>query len=131
VRKVWHALQREVQEVARSTVERLMSVLDIQGVVRGKRTVTMNPEASQFRPDDMVNWLFMADRSNKLWVSDFICGSTRSGTVHVAFVNDVVALRIVGRRASTLMKTQFVSDALEKAVPKGKTLQNNLLDPLR
>jgi putative transposase len=37
-RKVWHALQREGEEVAHCTVERLMRVLGIKGVFRGKRS---------------------------------------------------------------------------------------------
>jgi hypothetical protein len=40
-------------------------------VVRGKKIVTTNPDSSQPCPDDKVNRLFMADRPNKLWVSDF------------------------------------------------------------
>jgi hypothetical protein len=58
--------------------------------------------------DDKVNRLFIADRPNKLWVSDFTYVQTWSGTVYVAFVIDVFARRIVGWRASTSMKTQFV-----------------------
>ena len=40
----------------------------------------------------------MADRPNKLWVSDFTYVPTWSGTVYVAFVIDVFARRIVGWR---------------------------------
>jgi transposase InsO family protein len=40
---------------------------------------------------DKVNRLFMADRPNKLWVSDFTYVLTWSGTVYVAFVIDVFA----------------------------------------
>jgi hypothetical protein len=58
-----------------------------------------------------MNRLFMADRPNKLWVSDFPYVPTWSGTVYVAFVIDVFARRIVGWRASTSIKTQFVQDA--------------------
>ena len=35
-RKVWHQLRREERAMARSTVERLMKVRGVQGVVRGK-----------------------------------------------------------------------------------------------
>ena len=69
----------------------------------------------------------MVDRSNKLWVSDFTYVSTWSGTVYVAFVIDVYARQIVGWRASTSMKTQFVLDALDQAIWQRKTLNNKSL----
>jgi putative transposase len=123
-RKIWHVLWREREEVARCTVERLMRRLGIKGVLRGKKVITTNPDTSLPCPDDKVNRLFMADRQNKLWVSDFTYVSTWSGTVYVAFVIDVFARRLVGWRASTLMKTQFELDALDQAIWQRKTLDN-------
>jgi putative transposase len=126
-RKIWHVLRREGEDVARCTVERLMRVLGIKGVVRGKKIVTTNPDTSLPCPDDKVNRLFMADRPNKLWVSDFTYVPTWSGTVYVAFVIDVFARRIVGWRASTSMRTQFVLDALDQAIWQRKTADNKSL----
>ena len=126
-RKIWHVLRREGEDVARCTVERLMRGLGIKGVLRGKKVITTNPDTSQPCPDDKVNRLFMADRPNKLWVSDFTYVQTWSGTVYVAFVIDVFARRIVGWRASTSMKTQFVLDALEQAIWQRKTQDNKSL----
>jgi hypothetical protein len=126
-RKIWHVLLRDNQDVARCTVERLMRHLGLKGVLRGKKVITTNPDTSQPCPDDKVNRLFMADRPNKLWVSDFTYVQTWSGTVYVAFVIDVFARRIVGWRASTSMKTQFVLDALEQAIWQRKTSDNKSL----
>ena len=126
-RKIWHVLRRDGQDVARCTVERLMRVLGIRGVVRGKRVVTTNPDTSLPCPDDKVNRLFKADRPNKLWVSDFTYVPTWSGTVYVAFVIDVFARRIVGWRVSTSMTTKFVLDALDQAIWQRKTLDNTSL----
>ena len=70
-RKIWHVLLRQGEDVARCTVERLICTLGIRGVVRDKKGVTTNPDASQPCPDDKVNRLFRADRPNKLRVSDF------------------------------------------------------------
>ncbi len=86
-RKVWHALRREGQDVARCTVERLMGFLGIQGVVRGRRVVTTNPDTSQPCPDDKVNRQFTAERPNQLWVSDFTYVPTWSGVRHWARTN--------------------------------------------
>lgn len=126
-RKIWHVLRREGEDVARCTVERLMRSLGIRGVVRGKRVIPTNPDTSRPCPDDKVNRLFMSDRPNKPWVSDFTYVPTWSGTVDVAFVIDVFARRIVGWRASTSMKTQFVPDALEQAIRQRKTPDNDSL----
>jgi putative transposase len=123
-RKIWHVLRRQGEDAARCTVERLMRSLGIRGVVRGKKVITTNPDTSQPCPDDKVNRLFKADRPNKLWVSDFTYVPTWSGTVYVAFVIDVFARRIVGWRASTSMKTQFVLDALDQAIWQRKTQDN-------
>ena len=142
-RKIWHVLQREGEQVARCTVERLMHSLGIKGVVRGKRVVTTKPDTSLPCPapppgrfalqiacratDDKVNRRFKADRPNKLWVSDFTYVPTWYGTVYVAFVIDVFARRIVGWRVSTSMTTKFVLDALDRAIWQRKTLDNKSL----
>ena len=127
VRKVWHALRRDGMDVARCTVERLMRDMGLQGVVRGKKLVTTQPDSAQPCPDDKVNRAFHAERPNQLWVSDFTYVPTWSGTVYVAFVIDVFARRIVGWRVSTSMTTRFVLDALEQALWQRKPLGNKSL----
>ncbi len=115
-RKVWHVLRREGRDIARCTVERLMQALQIQGVVRGKKMVTTNPDTAQPYPDDKVNRSFVAEMPNQLWVSDFTYVSSWQGMVYVAFVIDVFARKIVGWRVSTSMTTGFVLDALNQAI---------------
>lgn len=113
-RKVWHQLRREGRDIARCTVERLMKVMGLQGVVRGKKVITTYPDAAQPCPDDKVNRAFVAAMPNQLWVSDFTYVSSWQGMVYVAFVIDVFARRIVGWRVSTSMTTGFVLDALNQ-----------------
>jgi transposase InsO family protein len=115
-RKIWHALRREGQDIARCTVERLMKAMEIQGVVRGKKVVTTNPDTAQPCPDDKVNREFVASMPNQLWVSDFTYVSSWQGMVYVAFVIDVFARKIVGWRVSRSMTTGFVLDALNQAI---------------
>lgn len=55
-------------------------------------------------------------RPNQLWVSDFTYVSTWQGGLYVAFVIDVFARRIVGWCVSNGMQTDFVLDALERAL---------------
>jgi transposase InsO family protein len=115
-RKVWHQLRREGHDIARCTVERLMKVMGLQGVVRGKKVTTTNPDTAQPCPDDKVNRAFVADMPNQLWVSDFTYVSSWQGMVYVAFIIDVFARKIVGWRVSTSMTTGFVLDALNQAI---------------
>ncbi len=115
-RKIWHELRREGRDIARCTVERLMKAAKLQGVVRGKKVITTNPDTSQPCPDDKVNRAFTAALPNQLWVSDFTYVSSWQGMVYVAFVIDVFARSIVGWRVSTAMTTSFVLDALNQAI---------------
>lgn len=115
-RKIWHELRRNNHDIARCTVERLMKAMGIQGVVRGQKPITTNPDTSQPCPDDKVNREFTASTPNQLWVSDFTYVSSWQGMVYVAFVIDVFARRIVGWRVSTSMTTGFVLDALNQAI---------------
>jgi transposase InsO family protein len=116
-RKVWLQLRREGFVIARCTVERLMSELEIQGVTRGgaKRRTTI-PDDRQDRPSDLVKRQFVAQRPNQLWVADITFVATWSGFVYVAFVIDVFSRYIVGWRVSRSMQTDLVLDALEQAI---------------
>jgi transposase InsO family protein len=116
VRKVWRQLRREGFNVARCTVQRLMKRLGLRGVIRGKAVRTTVSDANAPCPLDHVRRNFKADRPNALWVSDFTYVSTWQGMIYVAFVIDVFARRIVGWRASSSAKTEFVLDALEQAL---------------
>jgi transposase InsO family protein len=116
VRKVWRQLRRERFDVARCTVERLMKRLGLRGVIRGKKVRTTVSDSSVPCPLDRVNRQFRAERPNALWVSDFTYVSTWQGFVYVAFIIDVFARRIVGWKASSSARTDFVLDALEQAL---------------
>jgi transposase InsO family protein len=114
--KLWHQLKREGFQIARCTVERLMHVIGIQGVVRGKVKRTTIPVDTDPRPLDLVQRSFRADRPNQLWVADFTYVSTWTGFVFVAFVIDVFSRMIVGWRVSRQMTADLTLDALEQAL---------------
>lgn len=78
VRKVWRQLLRDGISVARCTVARLMTVMGLAGVRRGKkvRTTVSRKEAGA---GDRVNRQFVAERPDQLWVADFTCVSTLRG----------------------------------------------------
>ena len=114
--KIWKQLHRENHVVARCTVERLMKVLGIQGIVRGKRRKTTIADEAAERPLDLVNRQFVADGPNQLWVADFTYVYTWQGVVFTAFIIDVFSRTIVGWRVSRTMTTDLVIDALEQAL---------------
>jgi transposase InsO family protein len=116
VRKVWHQMKREGEDVARCTVARLMKSMGIQGVVRGKPVRTTVSGKATPCPLDRVNRQFHAPCPNALWVSDFTYAATWQGFAYVAFVIDAFARRIVGWRVSRTAHTSFVLDALEQAL---------------
>ena len=115
-RKVWHQLRREGIAVAKCTVERLMRVMGLEGVRRGKTTVTTVSDPKAPCPLDKVNREFRVSRPNALWVVDFTYVHTWTGFVYVAFVIDAYARRIVGWKVSTSATAGFVLDALEQAI---------------
>ncbi|EFS9644041.1 IS3 family transposase [Salmonella enterica] len=114
-RKVWRQLLREGFSVARCTVERLMKIIGLRGVLRGKviRTTIGRKTAAAA---DLVNRQFVAERPNQLWCADFTYVSTWQGFAYVAFIIDVFAGTIVGWRVSSSMEARFVLDALEQAL---------------
>ncbi|HIA2987917.1 TPA: IS3 family transposase [Escherichia coli] len=115
VRKVWRQLLREGIRVARCTVARLMAVMGLAGVLRGKKVRTTISRKA-VAAGDRVNRQFVAERPDQLWVADFTYVSTWRGFFYVAFIIDVFAGYIVGWRVSSSMETTFVLDALEQAL---------------
>ncbi|WP_409530679.1 IS3 family transposase [Shigella dysenteriae] len=113
--KVWRQLLREGIRVARCTVARLMAVMGLAGVLRGKKVRTTISRKA-VAAGDRVNRQFVAERPDQLWVADFTYVSTWQGFVYVAFIIDVFAGYIVGWRVSSSMETTFVLDALEQAL---------------
>jgi len=116
VRKVWRQLQREGFAIARCTVARLMRMMGLQGIIRGKPVKTTVSYKGAPCPLDRVNRQFKAPAPNMLWLSDFTYVATWQGFVYVAFVIDAFARRIVGWRASRTANAGFVLDALDQAL---------------
>ena len=115
-RKVWRQLNREEIGVARCTVERLMRIMGLRGVVRGRRIRTTVPDELADRPLDLVERDFSATGPNRLWVADLTYVATWSGFVYVAFVVDAFSRMIVGWRVSGSLRSDLALDALEQAL---------------
>ncbi|WP_443079448.1 IS3 family transposase [Streptomyces sp. NBC_01724] len=132
-RKVWRELHRQVHEVARCTVERLMRELGITGAVRGRKVITTVPDGSVERAPDLLDRRFVASALNRCWVADFTYVRTWSGIVYVAFVVDTFSRRITGWSASHSKETQLVLDALVMALrqtrPRRSSTPARRVDP--
>ena len=115
-RKVWRQLHREGIGVARCTVERLMRLEGLKGVVRGETKRTTIPDEDAARPADLVDRSFEADRPDRLWLSDITYVPTWSGFVYAALVIDAYSRFIVGWRVSNSLRTDLALDALEQAL---------------
>ena len=129
-RKVWRQLRREGIVVARCTVERLMPMLGIAGVVRGRRKPTTVADPANPVPPDLLKRDFTAPAPNTRWVADFTEVATWAGKAYGAFVIDCYARFIVGWRLADHMRTDLPLDALEMAlwqrqVHKGQTVHHS------
>jgi putative transposase len=116
--KLWTAALDGGIHIGRDQVARLMAILGIEGVRRGKhRTVTTvaNPKAA--RHPDLIRRAWGAPtRPDQWWVADFTYVWTLAGFVYVSFVTDVFSRRILGWRVSTSKTTALVLSALEQAL---------------
>jgi putative transposase len=117
-RKVWRQLRREGVEVARCTVERLMSELGIRGAAgrRARKPRTTVPGPSGSRPSDLLERDFTALAPNTRWVADITYVDTFCGFVYTAFITDLFSRAIVGWQVADNLRADLALDALEMAI---------------
>jgi putative transposase len=116
-RRMWIALNRAGEPVARCTVERLMRAHGICGAKRrGKPWRTTRPDPAARRRPDLVERDFSATGPNRLWVADITYLRCWEGVVFFAFVLDAYSRRIVGWQLAGHMRTTLVLDALRMAL---------------
>jgi putative transposase len=116
-RRMWKALRRAGEPVARCTVERLMRAHGIQGAKRrGKPWRTTRPDPAARRRPDLVERDFTATGPNRLWVADLTYLRCWEGVVFFAFIIDAYSRRIVGWQLASHMRTTLVLDALRMAL---------------
>jgi putative transposase len=116
-RRMWIALRRAGEPVARCTVERLMRAHGIQGAKRrGKPWRTTRPDAAARRRPDLVERDFSATGPDRLWVADITYLRCWEGVVFFAFILDAWSRRVVGWQLAGHMRTTLVLDALRMAL---------------
>jgi putative transposase len=116
-RRMWVALRRAGEPVARCTVERLMRKHGICGAKRrGKRWRTTTADPAARRRPDLVDRDFTAASPNELWVADLTYLRCWEGVVFFAFILDAYSRRVVGWQLAGHMRTTLVLDALRMAL---------------
>lgn len=116
--KLWTAALDSGISIGRDQVARLMGVLGIEGVRRGRhKTVTTRRDPKAPRHPDLVNRDWKAPvRPDQWWLADFTYVWTLAGFVYVSFVTDCFSRRILGWRVSSSKTTALVLSALEQAL---------------
>jgi transposase InsO family protein len=116
--KLATAMRNAGYKVGRDQVARLMRIVGIEGVRRGKhRTVTTRRDPAAVRHPDLINRAWHAvSRPDQWWVADFTYVWTLAGFAYVSFVTDVCSRRILGWRVSMSKTTPLVMAALEQAL---------------
>jgi putative transposase len=116
-RRMWIALRRAGEPVARCTVERLMRANGLQGAKRrGKPWRTTSPDPVARRRPDLVDRDFTAAGPDQLWVADITYLRCWEGVIFFAFILDAYSRRVVGWQLAGHMRTTLVLDALRMAL---------------
>ncbi|MFJ1455201.1 IS3 family transposase [Nocardia sp. N2S4-5] len=119
VRKLWLAARRAGHILGRDQVARLMRLVGVDGVVRGRRT-TVTTDRGRDRParhPDLIGRAWSRPtRPDQWWVADFTYCWTLAGFCYTAFCVDVYSRRILGWRVMTSKATPLVTSVLEQAL---------------
>jgi putative transposase len=102
--------------VSKHTVDRLMRLERMNGLVRGRKARTTIQGKDGRRAGDLLNRDFTATAPNTVWVTDFTYVATWSGFVYVAFAIDLFSRTLVGWSISTVKDTAFVEICLQMAL---------------
>jgi len=118
--------------VSKHTVDRLMRLLGLNGLVRGRGVRTTVPAGKDARrAKDLLNRCFSAPRPNHAWVTDFTYVATWAGFVYVALAVDLFSKAIVGWSCSSVKDVAFVEACLKMALWRrdhtGRTIQPGLI----
>jgi transposase InsO family protein len=118
VLKLWTAMRRAGHDIGRDQTARLMAIVGIEGVRRGKHhTVTTRSDRTAPRSPDLIRRAWdMPTRPDTWWVADFTYVWTLAGFCYTSFVTDVYSRRILSWRVSMSKATPLVTSALEQAL---------------
>ena len=102
--------------VSKHTVDRLMRVEGMRGLIRGRKVRTTIAAKDGVRAGDLLNRDFRTTAPNRAWVTDFTYVPIWSGFTYVAFVIDLYSRAIVGWSAAATKDVAFVESCLSMAL---------------
>jgi len=119
-RKMTRWLRRNgFPDIGKRTVDRLMRIEGMRGVIRGARTRTTigaPAGAERVRAADLLKRNFRTGAPNRAWVTDFTFVATWAGFVYVAFAIDLFSRAVVGWSIATVKDVAFVEACLKMAL---------------
>jgi transposase InsO family protein len=117
--KLATAMRRAGYDVGRDQVARLMKIVGIEGMRRGKHQTktTVRDQAAPRHPDLIRRAWKTPTRPDVWWVADFTYVWTLEGFVYTSFVTDVFSRRILGWRTSSSKTTPLVIVVRARAGP--------------
>lgn len=116
-RKMHQAMRRAGWDIGRDQTARLMKVVGLEGIRRGRKALTTTPSGVSDRRPDLVERDFTALGPNQLWVADITYVRMPTGFCYTAFITDVCTRRIVGWAVAASLHTEALPlQALEHAL---------------
>jgi len=104
-------------DVFRHTVDRLMRLEGMNGLVRGRKPRASDSTGKDSpRAPDLLKRDFCATHPNHSWVTAFTYAPRWGGFVYVAFAIDLYSRTTVGWQASTVKDTPFVKVCMNMAL---------------
>ncbi|MGH7861243.1 MAG: IS3 family transposase, partial [Candidatus Dormibacteraceae bacterium] len=119
-RKMTKWLRRNgFESIGKRTVDRLMRLEGMRGVIRGAQTLTTigaKAGSEKVRAADLLKRNFRTAAPNRAWVTDFTYVATWAGFVYVACAIDLFSRAVVGWSIATVKDVAFVEACLKMAL---------------
>ena len=117
----------ELESACRNTVAATMRQLGLTSCVcKAFKPTTTQADPSKQPAENKLAQDFTADEPNRKWVTDITYLPTAAGWVYLAVVIDLFSRKVVGWSLSTSLATEFVCEALRRAIearrPNGRQL---------
>jgi transposase InsO family protein len=115
--RLWAALRRSGRRHSAKRIGRLMKMLGLRGVQRGR----FRPQTTKSGPESEPNRLLEAKpprRHDQQWVADLTYVATEEGWLYVAGVLDRYSRRLLGLAFSTRLDSSLPEAALRQALTR-------------
>lgn len=117
----------ELESACRNTVAATMRQLGLTSCVcKAFKPTTTQADPTKQPAENKLAQDFTADEPNRKWVTDITYLPTATGWVYLAVVIDLFSRKVVGWSLSTSLATEFVCEALRRAIearrPNGRKL---------